>query len=45
MTINDVEQNFSGVMTELEIGFNNFDFDFTGTVNADAYILYNETYL
>lgn len=45
VTINDVEQNFSGVMTELETGFNNFDISFTGTVNADAYILYNETFL
>ena len=45
VTLNDVEQNFSGVMTPMDRGFNVFNLDFTGTINADAYILYNETFL
>ena len=45
VTLNDVEINFSGVMTEMELGYNVLDFDFTGTGSADIYISYNKTYL
>jgi hypothetical protein len=45
VTINGNEVNFSGVMTPLEKGNNNFAFDFTGTVSADVYVVYNKIYL
>lgn len=36
---------FYWVMTSLSLWYNIFDFIFTGSVNIDAYILYNKTYL
>lgn len=45
VTLNGTEVNFGGIMTAMELWYNVFDFDFTGTVSADAYISYKKIYL
>lgn len=45
VTINDVEVNFSGIMMPMETWQSVFDFDFTWTINVNAYVLHNPTYL
>lgn len=45
VTINDVEVNFSGVMMPLETGQSVFTFNFTGTVDVNAYVLHYPTFL
>lgn len=45
VTINDTEVNFSGIMMPMETGQSVFDFDFTGTIDVNAYVLHNPTYL
>lgn len=45
VTINDVEVNFSGVMTELVEWQSVFSFDLTWTIDVNAYILHYPTFL
>lgn len=44
VTINDVEVNFSGIMMPLEVGQSVFTFDFTGSINVNAYVLHYPTF-
>lgn len=44
VTINDVEVNFSGIMMPLEIGQSVFTFDFTWSINVNAYVLHYPTF-
>lgn len=43
--VNDVEVNFSGVMTELEVWQSVVSFDFTGSVDVNVHILHYPTFL
>lgn len=42
---NGVEMEWDGVIMPIEIWYNVFEFDFTGTANFDIYIIYNPVYL
>lgn len=45
VTINDVEVNFSWIMMPMDVWQSVFDFDLTWTINVNAYVLHNPTYL
>ena len=43
--LNGVDVPFTGIMNPLVAGFNEVNFEFTGTVDCDITITYNRTFL